>query len=424
MKQLIVDEINQIENLEERILFKELMNQVFLSLYENNQEMYQALEDKVFHEISYNRNQFSVITGLMEKKYFDASHHIFSPMLDKDMNTVVLNLNQIMEALKEQQSYKVMQVFLECDYLKIKEILSDDQVFSGSVKTEKGNYHAEFKVCQNREYIGQVEHLYQMFIRNGVRWHTVNAPYVNKIADVYMTKCDAELDEDTIIEEVSVEFLEFGQYVKYDRIPVWNITRQQVDSVGFPRACEENKSYEHKVSLTKLKNECGFLVENMDLEVQGVQKVKDQLYIRVDCDKVAKWDLLIIRNWESKRIDHFTYPILGNLRKISFTERLYEQNQISIKTNAELIRYIESYELSDYVTYDHYEIIDEDGEKTETYSMNPFIIDEIRQRDAKKKMMIYMRKKEERFINRDILSFLTTEIQILYPEYECEGRLI
>ena len=31
---------------------------------------------------------------------------------------------------------------------------------------------------------------------------------------------------------------------------------------------------------------------------------------------------------------------------------------------------------------------------------------------------------EANILNRDILSFIMSEIQYIYPEYKCEGRLI
>ena len=43
MKELIRGEIQKIGNLQERVAFKDLMEQVFLSLYETNEEMYRQL---------------------------------------------------------------------------------------------------------------------------------------------------------------------------------------------------------------------------------------------------------------------------------------------------------------------------------------------------------------------------------------------
>lgn len=57
--------------------------------------------------------------------------------------------------------------------------------------------------------------------------------------------------------------------------------------------------------------------------------------------------------------------------------------------------------------------------------MNEFILDEIRDGDRGKVLALYFRAKDNNFyLNRDILSFLVSEIQLFYPEYHCEGRLI
>ena len=60
----------------------------------------------------------------------------------------------------------------------------------------------------------------------------------------------------------------------------------------------------------------------------------------------------------------------------------------------------------------------------ETYSMNPFIEDEVRVSSAQMKLVLHFRKGvKEPWLQRDILSFLTSEVQRIYPEYECGGVL-
>lgn len=57
--------------------------------------------------------------------------------------------------------------------------------------------------------------------------------------------------------------------------------------------------------------------------------------------------------------------------------------------------------------------------------MNPFIEDEVRMPSAQMKLVLYFRKgKKEPWLQRDVLSFLTSEVQRLYPEYECGGVLL
>ncbi|MBW9153113.1 hypothetical protein [Clostridium estertheticum] len=57
--------------------------------------------------------------------------------------------------------------------------------------------------------------------------------------------------------------------------------------------------------------------------------------------------------------------------------------------------------------------------------MNYFIIDETREDNIKKVLKLYFKAKDKNYyLTRDILSFLVSEIQLLYPEYKCMGILI
>lgn len=57
--------------------------------------------------------------------------------------------------------------------------------------------------------------------------------------------------------------------------------------------------------------------------------------------------------------------------------------------------------------------------------MNGFILDEIRDRDYEKRLVLLFRKKSAlSFLLRDIMSFLVSEVQLMYGEYRCEGQLL
>lgn len=81
MKEIIQKEIQSISSLEERVIFKNLMEGVFLSLYDTNREMYEGLERRIKEELDYDKNRYYVKTGIVEREFFDASHHLLSPMI-------------------------------------------------------------------------------------------------------------------------------------------------------------------------------------------------------------------------------------------------------------------------------------------------------------------------------------------------------
>ena len=57
IREMIRTEIQSISVLEERIAFKEMMEGVFLNLYEKNEEMYRALEMRVMDDLAYDINR-------------------------------------------------------------------------------------------------------------------------------------------------------------------------------------------------------------------------------------------------------------------------------------------------------------------------------------------------------------------------------
>lgn len=86
MREMIRREIQSIRVIEERVAFKNLMEGVFLALYDTNEQMYSDLEKRVQDELAYDANRYLIKTGVIERQYFDASHHLMSPMDDADLH--------------------------------------------------------------------------------------------------------------------------------------------------------------------------------------------------------------------------------------------------------------------------------------------------------------------------------------------------
>jgi hypothetical protein len=96
-----------------------------------------------------------------------------------------------------------------------------------------------------------------------------------------------------------------------------------------------------------------------------------------------------------------------------------------IRTKGEIARKVNSFEASK-----DFELIDVEIKPAKnghgiTYDMNFFISDDIRVGNDKKVMVLRFRANtKESYITQDVLSFLVSEIQMYFPEYECEGELV
>ena len=60
MKEIISDRLNTIEDLQQRKLLRNVMNDVFSNLIQQNTKMYQDLEKRVFNEIDTNEEQYDI----------------------------------------------------------------------------------------------------------------------------------------------------------------------------------------------------------------------------------------------------------------------------------------------------------------------------------------------------------------------------
>lgn len=425
MEEMIKEEISRIGNLKERVVFKDIIERLFLSLYETNREMYRELESRIMDDLAFDLNRYRITVGLVEKEYLDPSHHLLSPIREEDMTEPVYEITEMMRQLAEEGRSLVRTCFLEYDYLGIQKLLAKERI-GGKIYTDQGEYPAEFAVSQAPKYLREISHLYEVFVSNGVPWQTVNAPYLYKFVDVYLLKMPEEITAAEKILEIEPDFEEFAQWVHDNLIPIWNIRRLKMDSVGFPVPCEDHKSYEHTISIREYGNEHVYLIDDV-AHSYSIRQRENRLLIMGEEAEARKWQVYMIRNGENRRFDRFTYPLMTNQRKDEFLERFARRQGERVRTGGELARLIQGYGMEEYVAYEGYEIEDvaDAEENAETYSMNGFILDEIREREAVKRLVLLFRKKSElTFLLRDIMSFLVSEVQLIYGEYRCEGKLL
>lgn len=132
----------------------------------------------------------------------------------------------------------------------------------------------------------------------------------------------------------------------------------------------------------------------------------------------------MIRSGNDRKIDRNKFPIMENMRKDTFSERFKKRAGQPIKTRGELERFIRGFGLEDYIEYEDC-LLDERLSTLETYSMNFFMEDEIRDNESQKRLILLFKQKgNEKWILRDLASFIVSEVQELFPEYQCGGRLI
>lgn len=425
MRQMIRKEIHSINNSEERVLFKELMEGVFLSLYETNQKMYERLEHRVMNDLSYDVNRYLIRTGLVERAYLDPSHHLMGTVCAEDNHRPVYTAGAIRKILGKQGKFCITSVFFQCDALKLRTILEKKDKFNGVVKLSE-DFSVLLSLEASTRYLKQIEHLYHLFIKNGIPWQTVNAPYFFKMIDVYITELPTEIDDKEIIDNIFCDFGEYNQFAKYDMVPIWNIKHLKLKSFGFPIACGDHKNYEHRILIQDYGMEHSYLIEEEE-RIIHVRQNDNCLIATGAFSDPQKWNICVIISGRENKIDRYSYPIMMNLRKDNFSERYLSKTGQRIRTKMELERYISGFDLEEYVEYQGYDLCKRDSAamESETYSMNFFIEDEIRDYDSSKILYLKFRNKgNHSWLIKDLASFIVSEVQRQYPEYQCRGRIL
>lgn len=426
MDDMIYEKLNKIKDLDDRVLLKNIMNSVFSSLETYTVDKYNYLEKRVFDEIPNTEEKYNIYSTIVNREKLNPIDEFMYPILKEDTYKIEYETKEIISSIKRKEEKLLFKIFAKCSYLKFKEFLKNGEDFKGIIKTDKKIHECHFKVVQNFEYIKRVEQIYKNFINNNIKWTTVNNPYINKIASVILLGCDDEIESSEIILKVEVDFGEYSKFIKYNMVPVWNIKEMSVKTEGFPVPCIDKVNYEHVISTVKEGNENGYLVDTDDLDVNYIIFRNSEIVISSDREKPVKWNILkFVRNRENK-IKNYEYRVMTNKFNVNFSNRMSLEKRYSIKTKTELIRLINSFEDSKYLKFKKARKEENNLVRDkEVYDVNNFIVDEIRGDDIKKKLILEFEPVDkEDYLNYDILSFLICEVQLIYPEYECEGRLI
>lgn len=426
MDSSIYEKLNKISDLEERALLKKILLGVFSSLEEYTKKEYEQIQERVFNEVKVDNERYDIYTTICNRDKIDPISEFLFPMIKEDLEKPKYEINSVRKALMYNEDFQILKVFLECDYLELKRFLKIGQI-KGEVITNKKSHECIFEVKKNKEYNEIVERLYENTINNNIYWKTKNLPYINKIVDVILIGCKDEFLEDEEIEKIEVDFGEFSSYVKYNMVPLWNIEAKYLNTNGFPIPCKDRINYEYSISIEdNQEKEEGYIVKTTEDERALVDFTEDSIKIITSESSKNKWEVYRFTKYDSEEANKYEYLVLGNNINNSFSYRYSYNNTFHIKTKGELAKIINSYSVSELFNFVDMSLQDVFSEnEKETYNLNYFIEDEIREEGIKKALVLnFKAKKEDYFLNRDIMSFIVSEIQIIYPEYDCEGRLI
>lgn len=421
MKELMIERLRKIEDLEQRQLLKDIVSGVFVNLIDYQDEMNKKLEDRIFNEIDDVENRFDIYVTLSFKEDVDPIHDCLFPMRPADLENKSINFKKMLEAFKNNESAELFTLFLECDSIKIQQLLDEQRHFNGKLVTTEGQVDIKVSLTQNKDYLQEINKLYPLFQINGLPWKTINHPFVYKFFNVNLVECPP-LNEDTEITGIMVDLEEYEQEKRLNMVPLWNIERHEVKNVGFPIPAIDKVNYEHVLSIRKIGNEHGYLVEADEENVRYVKRSDNELTIVSPQDKSGVWQLIKVAKMEDEKIGKLNYELVSNRRIEHFIHKFANKYTTNVKTKGEITRMINSFEAANRFELVDVEIVESFSGTSFTHSANTFLTEMLGENNHKKTMLLKFKANEERnFIANDILSFLVSEVQRHFFEYECVG---
>lgn len=422
MKDIIMDRLNRMEDLEQRKILKNIIAGAFTNLIDYQENMYKNIEARVFNEIEDIGKMYDVYVTICHKNKVDPVDEFLYPIFKEDIEDKKYDIKQILQKLKNGEKVRLFTVFMNCNYIKIKQIINNEKSYAGEIITDKGIYKIEVKLEQNKRYMDEIERLYDIFQKNSVAWKTINNPYANKFFDVTLVSCDGITDEEEI-KEISMNLEEYEKYKMIDIIPLWNIERVNLKSSGFPVPAIDKVNFEHVLSLKKIGTCNGYLVDVED-SVRYIKRTENELTIVSSREKAGAWSVFKIIQPKLEQMAKYEYKLVSNSRIDGFINKFSQKQASIIRTRGEINRIVNSFETSKEFELVNIEI-EAEKELGITYDMNYFIEDDIRVGNEKKIMRLQFKTHiYDNPIVYDLMSFLVSEIQMYFPEYKCEGELI
>lgn len=424
MKAYLEKRMMEITDLDERRLFKKIVGDILLSLYEYNRKAYERLEERILEERGFSQEKYAVCMTMTEKKLYDATDTFMHPMRPADIRNTKINCQEIRETLAKNKEMKLYTVFFQGSASQIRELACQkERIFRGTIKTGSGKYQASFALRRNQEYMDMVESLYDVFGANCQPWFTVCTAYLAKMLDVYLCGAEEMKGKEEVL-EARADFEEYDGCIRYDMVPLWNLETLTVKTGSYPEPCIDKVNYEHQIFSRSLHPECEYLVQNTDMEITNIRRIGGDLFITSPKNVPCEWRLYQVSSEPGK--ENYLYPVLSNRYKESFSGSITEMFKKSIKTKGEMARLIESFDYREYVTFLGFHICENVPMEcmAGNYNMDGFLQDEIRTGVSGEVLVVDFEAKDPAcYLNEDIMSFLVTQIQKIFPEYHCVGRL-
>ena len=109
----IYEKLNDIQELDDKVILKKIMMSVFSSLEEYSNEKYAQLEERVFDEVEYVEEKYNIYSTIIRRNELDITDEIFFPMIEKDKEEKTYDIKDLLGTLSNNKTYELFSIFLK-----------------------------------------------------------------------------------------------------------------------------------------------------------------------------------------------------------------------------------------------------------------------------------------------------------------------
>ena len=421
-------------NRENEIFEKEMLGkslrEMFFEMNVEMQERFQEIKDKFLEvkiaENSENENIF-VETVLVKSEDVFKMDGVFFPVTDKvdifsgDYGNIYLE-----------------NVYLNLDLRKINEV--SEREFTGWVNIDGNNYEIKVRFAKDESYLDEIKKLHNSFELNGKSWKTLNMAHFMRCYKVELIEYDFEMERDVLEKiqngdcEITYDFEEIQDKVLRNRELLWNIEKKKIISTIFVRPVKIDLSFEYTINFEDNEQILVSNHENEDI-LCCYYSGKNKLNIISKKNTGDVWDIFSIKPIEKcrKMLEIFeknsenqeNYFHFTNFKNESFIDKIQKKNK-NTRSRAFLEKYFLEYEFTkDEIILRDINFKENIEQNLDIYDCNENLRNEFQREyfDKKPKLNLFVEIKDFNEYSEDKLSFLISEIQNNYGEFECRGYL-
>ena len=421
-------------NRENEIFEKEMLGktlrEMFFELNLEMEERFREIKDK-FLEAKINESSeyedIFVETVLVEKEDVFKMDGVFFPVVDK--------IDIIDENYKD---IYLENVYLNLSLHKIEEVL--EREFLGWIDIDGDNYEVKVRFVKDERYFDEIKKLYDSFELNGKKWKTINMAHFMRCYKIKLAEYGFDMSQDILEKiqngkyEITYDFEEIQDKVLRDRELLWNIEKKKIISTIFVRPTKIDLSFEYTINfesdeqilVSNNENEdilCCYYSGKNKLNILSKKNTGDIWY--VFSVKPIEKCIKILELYGKSSENQENYFRFTNFRNKSFIDKIQTKNR-NTRSRAFLEKYFLEYEFTkDKILLKDINFKENIEKNLDTYDCNESLKNDFQKgySDKKPKMNLFMEIKDFDDYSEDKVSFLISEIQNDYNEFECRGYL-